>query len=44
MKIRYSYLFSIEYEPSENDPLPDVAETVGYTKGLLYGIRTQKNK
>lgn len=42
IKIRYSYLFSIEYEPSENDPLPDVAETVGYTKGLLRGIIQKK--
>lgn len=34
-KIKYPHLVSIEYEGWENDPLPAVAETVGYTKGLL---------
>lgn len=34
-KINYPYLVSIEYEGSENDPLPAVSETVGYLKGLL---------
>jgi len=34
-KIKYSHLVSIEYEGWENDPLPAVAETLGYIKGLL---------
>jgi sugar phosphate isomerase/epimerase len=42
LKIKFPYLISIEYEPSENDPLPEVAETVGYAKGLLYGLKNQK--
>jgi hypothetical protein len=28
-------LLSLEYEGWENDPLPAVAESIGYTKGLL---------
>jgi sugar phosphate isomerase/epimerase len=43
-KIRYSYLVGIEYEGSENDPLPSVAETVGYAKGLLEAGATKKRK
>ncbi|MEO6219349.1 MAG: sugar phosphate isomerase/epimerase [Ginsengibacter sp.] len=35
LKIKYDRLVSIEYEGWENDPLPAVAETVGYIKGLL---------
>jgi sugar phosphate isomerase/epimerase len=34
-KIKYPHLVSIEYEEQENDPLPSVAETVGYLHGLL---------
>jgi sugar phosphate isomerase/epimerase len=34
-KIRYAHLLSIEFEGWEADPLPSVAETVGYTKALL---------
>jgi sugar phosphate isomerase/epimerase len=34
-KIKYPYLVSVEYEEQENDPLPSVAETVGYFHGLL---------
>jgi sugar phosphate isomerase/epimerase len=43
-KIKYAYLVSIEYEGSENDPLPSVAETVGYAKGLLDAGATKKRK
>lgn len=35
VKIRFQYLFSIEYEGWENDPVPAVAETMGYAKGLI---------
>jgi sugar phosphate isomerase/epimerase len=34
-KINYQHLLSLEYEGWENDPLPAVAESIGYTKGLL---------
>lgn len=43
-KINYSYLLSIEYEGSENDPLPAVSETVGYLKGLLALDENRKGK
>jgi inosose dehydratase len=38
LKIQYGYLFSIEYESSPDDPLPEVAETIGYAKGLIKGL------
>jgi inosose dehydratase len=41
-KIKYHYLVSIEFEEQENDPLPSVAETVGYFHGLL-AKGTKKN-
>ena len=41
-KIKYPYLVSIEFEEQENDPLPSVAETVGYFHGLL-ARNTKKN-
>lgn len=34
-KIKYGHLVSIEFEGWADDPLPAVAETVGYLKGLL---------
>lgn len=37
-KIKYANLLSIEYEGMENNPLPAVAETAGYAKGILAGI------
>ena len=39
IKIRYPYLLSFEFEKDGPDSLPGLAETVGYTKGLLAGIR-----
>ncbi|HJZ69560.1 MAG TPA: sugar phosphate isomerase/epimerase [Blastocatellia bacterium] len=38
LEIQYPYLLSFEYEKDENDPLPGLSETVGYTKGLLVGM------
>lgn len=35
LKIRYEHLLSFEYEKDADDPIPGLAETVGYTKGLL---------
>jgi inosose dehydratase len=39
LKIQYPYLFSIEYEKDADDPLPGLAETVGYAKALLAGMK-----
>lgn len=41
-KIKYPYLVSIEFEEWETDPLPSVAETVGYAKGLLAADKKKK--
>ena len=38
LKIKYEHLLSFEYEKDSDDPLPGLAETVGYTKGLLATI------
>jgi sugar phosphate isomerase/epimerase len=38
-KIHYNHLVSIEFEGWENDPLPAVAETVGYANALLRSAR-----
>lgn len=38
LRIKYDYLFSIEYESSPDDPVPEIAETLGYAKGLIQGL------
>ena len=38
MEVRYPHLLSFEYEKDADDPLPGLAETIGYTKGLLAGL------
>jgi sugar phosphate isomerase/epimerase len=38
LKIGYPYLLSFEYEKDADDPIPGLAETIGYTKGLLVGM------
>jgi inosose dehydratase len=43
LKIKYTHLLSVEYERSPDDPFAEVAETIGYSKGLLAGL-TAKNK
>jgi len=43
-KIKYNHLVSIEYEGWENDPLPSVAETLGYIKGLLVADNKKHKK
>ena len=43
-KVKFPYLVSIEYEGRENDPLPAVAETIGYAKGLLDANSKKKKK
>jgi hypothetical protein len=35
-------MVSIEFEGWENDPLPAVAETIGYAKGLIVAGKTKK--
>ncbi len=35
LKVRYEHLLSFEYEKDSDDPLPGLAETIGYTRGLL---------
>ncbi len=37
-KVGYSNIASFEYEKDESDPLPGVAESVGYTRGILAAI------
>jgi sugar phosphate isomerase/epimerase len=43
-KVRYEGMVSIEFEGWENDPLPAVAETIGYTKGLLVATKTKRKR
>ena len=38
LKIRYSGVVSFEYEKDENDPLPGLAESVGYVRGVLAAL------
>jgi inosose dehydratase len=40
LDINYPHLFSFEYEKDENDPVPGLAESIGYTRGLLAGMST----
>lgn len=37
LRIQYQHLVSFEYEKDADDPLPGLAETIGYAKGLLAG-------
>jgi inosose dehydratase len=38
LDVDYPHLVSFEYEKDADDPVPGLAETVGYTKGLLGGL------
>lgn len=38
LQIKYPYLVSFEYEKDADDPLPGLAESVGYSKGLMTAI------
>jgi sugar phosphate isomerase/epimerase len=40
LDVRFAHLFSFEYEKDENDPVPGLAESIGYTRGLLAGMAT----
>jgi sugar phosphate isomerase/epimerase len=39
LKIKYQYLVGWEYEKDAGDPLPGLAESVGYTKALVAGLK-----
>ncbi len=39
LKIKFQGLVGFEYEKDGKDPVPGLAETVGFTKGLLVGIK-----
>jgi len=34
-KLGYEGTLALEYETDENDPLPEMAESIGYVKGIL---------
>ena len=38
VEIKYAYHVGIEYEKDADDPLPGLAETVGYIRGSLAAI------
>lgn len=39
LKIKYQGLVGFEYEKDGKDPIPGLAESIGYTKGLLAGMK-----
>src|SRR5262245_378597 len=39
LNIKYQGLVGVEYEKDSKDPVPGRAESVGYTKGLLAGLK-----
>jgi inosose dehydratase len=39
LKIKYQALVGFEYEKDSKDPVPGLAESVGYTKGVLAGLK-----
>jgi inosose dehydratase len=39
LKIKYQGLVGFEYEKDSKDPVPGLAESVGYAKGLLTGLK-----
>ena len=38
LDVGYPHLVSFEYEKDEDDPVPGLAETIGYVNGLLVGL------
>jgi inosose dehydratase len=40
IKIDYAGILAFEYEKDENDPLPGLAESVGYVRGVLKALTT----
>ena len=39
LKINYQGLVGFEYEKDKSDPIPGLAESIGYNKGLLVGMK-----
>jgi len=39
IKIKYQGLVGFKYEKDAKDPVPGLAESIGYTKGLLAGMQ-----
>jgi inosose dehydratase len=40
VKVKFQGLIGFEYEKDGKDPIPGLAESIGYTKGLLAGMAT----
>ncbi len=40
LKIKYKGLVGFEYEKDAKDPVPGLAESVGYTRGVLAGLKS----
>jgi inosose dehydratase len=40
LKIKYQGLVGFEYEKDSKDPVPGLAESVGYTRGVLAGLKS----
>ena len=38
VEIDYAGIVSFEYEKDENDPMPGLAESVGYVRGVMASI------
>jgi inosose dehydratase len=38
LDVKYAGLASFEYEKDENDPIPGLSETIGYSKGIVSGL------
>ena len=38
LDIKYAHLVGLEYEKDMNDPLPGIAESLGYLRGMLAGM------
>ena len=38
LEIRYAHLVSFEFEKDADDPVPGLAESIGYAKGILAGM------
>jgi sugar phosphate isomerase/epimerase len=39
LSIHYTHLVSFEYEKNDADPLPGLMESMGYTRGILHGLK-----
>lgn len=39
LQIHYPHLVSFEYEKNDDDPLPGLMESMGYTRGVLHGLK-----